>query len=141
MRGKPEDGIFTPVVQGAKVLMGEENLKSIRAKAIKAHGEVMTNLIDTHDTPVGDYTLKKLFEVADADSNGTIDIDEMKAALHKLGFSWLDDGKTQKIVKKGDMNGDNVIDFEEFKRMAPTVLRQNLMKLAKANGGQLGFLS
>jgi hypothetical protein len=33
-----------------------------------------------------------------------------------------------------------VIDFEEFAKAAPKVLRTNLVKLAKQNGNDLGFL-
>mmetsp|Transcript_19329 Transcript_19329/g.41070 ORF Transcript_19329/g.41070 Transcript_19329/m.41070 type:complete len:187 (+) Transcript_19329:67-627(+) len=141
MSGKPKDGIFTPVVKGAKVIVGEGQLKEIRAKVIKAHGELMANFIGTHDWPSGEFALEKLFEAADADGNGRLDKEELKVALQKLGFSWVDDQKAETVAKKGDLDGDGLIDFEEFKKLAPTVLRQNLMKLAKENGGELGFLS
>jgi len=141
MEGKAKDGVFTPIVKGAKVIVGEARINEIRGKAIKAHSEVMTSLIDTHDTEFGEATLKRLFDAADVDGNGTIDLEEMTLALNRLGFTWLDEAKTQKIVNKGDLNGDDVIDFEEFKKLAPMVLRQNLMKLAKQNGSDMGLLS
>merc|ERR1719323_214187 len=141
MSGKSKEGIFTPIVEGAKVVVGEAQVKDLRAKVIKMHGELMGNFIDTHDSPFGDFALKKLFEAADEDGSGQIDKEELKAALNKLGFSWVDEKKTENIAKKGDKDGDELIDFEEFKKLAPTVLRQNLLKLAKENGGELGFLS
>ena len=38
------------------------------------------------------------------------------------------------------MDDNDVIDFEEFCKEAPKTLRTNLVKLAKANGDELGFL-
>ena len=35
----------------------------------------------------------------------------------------------------------DVIDFEEFVKESPKALRVNLVKLAKANGHDLGFLA
>jgi len=141
MAGTPKDGIFTPVVQGAKVIVGEQQLKEIRAKVIKLHGELMGNFIDTADSPTGDFALEQLFKAADTDGSGKLDKEELKVALQKLGFSWMEDAKVEKVANKGDKDKDGLIDLDEFKKLAPTVLRQNLMKLAKENGAELGFLS
>jgi hypothetical protein len=142
MEGTAKDGIFTPVVQGAKVIVGEQQLKEIRAKVIKMHGELMGNFIDTADSPSGDFALEQLFKAADTDGSGKLDKAELKVALQKLGFSWMEDDKNvDKVAKKGDKDKDGLIDLDEFKKLAPTVLRQNLMKLAKENGAELGFLS
>merc|ERR1712032_645941 len=142
MSGKPKDGIFTPIVQGAKVIVGEQQLKEVRAKVIKMHGELMGNFIDTADSPSGDFALEQLFKAADTDGSGKLDKEELKAALQKLGFSWMEDDKNvEKVAKKGDKDDDGLIDLDEFKQLAPQVLRQNLMKLAKENGAELGFLS
>eukprot|EP00419_Tripos_fusus_P081028 CAMPEP_0172940514 /NCGR_PEP_ID=MMETSP1075-20121228/224073_1 /TAXON_ID=2916 /ORGANISM="Ceratium fusus, Strain PA161109" /LENGTH=264 /DNA_ID=CAMNT_0013801913 /DNA_START=68 /DNA_END=863 /DNA_ORIENTATION=- len=139
--GKAKDGIFTPLVQGAKVIVGEAELKKIRANVIKMHGELMGNFIGTANSDFGDFALEKLFEAADEDGSGQLDKEELKVALNKLGFSWVDDDKVDKVATKGDKDGDGLIDLEEFKKMAPMVLKQNLMKLAKENGSELGMLS
>ena len=39
-----------------------------------------------------------------------------------------------------DANGDGVISIEEFCTEAPKTLKTNLVKLAKQNGSDLGFL-
>mmetsp|Transcript_87498 Transcript_87498/g.173643 ORF Transcript_87498/g.173643 Transcript_87498/m.173643 type:complete len:190 (-) Transcript_87498:44-613(-) len=139
--GKAKDGIFTPIVEGAKVIVGEGELKKIRANVIKMHGELMGNFIGTANSDFGDFALEKLFEAADEDGSGQLDKEELKQALNKLGFTWVDEDKVDKVAKKGDKDGDGLIDLEEFKKMAPTVLKQNLMKLAKENGSELGMLS
>lgn len=142
MAGKPKDGIFSPAVGLLKGVMGEDELKKMRAKIIQAHGSVMGQFIETSDSAFGQWTLKKMFEVADEDGSGELDKKELRAALQKLGFEWMDDEKQiDKVVKKGDKDDDGLIDFEEFKKLAPTMLKQNLMKLAKENGGELGMLS
>ena len=41
---------------------------------------------------------------------------------------------------EADANGDGFIDFEEFCKDAPKTLRMQLIKLAKQNGNDLGFL-
>merc|ERR1712079_981573 len=108
---------------------------------IKMHGELMGNFIQTADSDFGDFALKKLFEAADEDGSGRLDKEELKAALNKLGFSWVDEDKADKVATKGDTDGDGLIGFEEFQEMAPSVLKQNLMKLAKENGSEMGLLS
>jgi len=123
MAGKPKDGIFTPLVEGAKALIGEDRLKKYRAEIIKAHGGVMGAALDTSDSQLGQMTLKMLFEYADADGSGELDEDELRAAMKQLGFEWLDnDKKMETLMKKGDKSGDGLIDFEEFKVLAPTCL-------------------
>ena len=44
------------------------------------------------------------------------------------------------IINKADADKNEVIDFEEFVKETPKVLRVTLVKLAKANGHDLGFL-
>ena len=75
------------------------------------------------------------------DGNGTIDRDELKIALRKLGFSHLNDAQIDAIMKRADGDENCVIDYDEFVKDAPKTLKVNLVKLAKANGAELGFLS
>merc|ERR1711879_842174 len=112
MGGQAKDGIFTPLVQGAKVIVGEGEFKKIRANVIKAHGQLMGNFIDTADSPTGDFALEQLFNACDADGSGSIDKEEMKAALLALGFEWMEDEKKlDSVVKKGDKDKDGEIDL------------------------------
>ena len=81
------------------------------------------------------------FDECDADGNGTLDREEIKDALNSLGFTFIEDKQIDKIFKKADGNGDEVIDFEEFVKETPKTLRSSLIKLAKQNGHDLGFLA
>ena len=81
-----------------------------------------------------------MFEAADSNDDGSLDVEEIKAACEALGFDWIDDEKSRKLIINNDQNLDEVINFEEFVISAPKMLRVNLVKLAKKNGNDLGFL-
>ena len=66
---------------------------------------------------------------------------ELKDALQALGFSHLGDAAIDGIFARADADGNAEIDFEEFMVEAPKTLCTNLIKLAKPNGTDLGFLS
>jgi len=133
-------GIFAPLVLGAKSVMGAQELKEFRASVIAKHSKVIAEFVDTSASPFGQLVLKSMFEYADKDGNGTLDRQEVREALQDLGFDFLDEKQVGTIVKKADKDKDEVIDFEEFVKETPKVLRVNLVKLAKRNGHDLGFL-
>ncbi|CAE8613681.1 unnamed protein product [Polarella glacialis] len=133
-------GLFSPVVEGAKVALGPEELNKVRAEVIKAHTKVISFFVDTAQSKFGKIALKKLFEAADADGSGKLSREEVRSCLTALGFAWNDEDRVDGLVAKSDLNGDEELDFEEFVLQAPVTLRQNLVKLAKKNGDDLGFL-
>lgn len=134
------EGIFAPLVLGAKAVMGEQELKELRAAVIAKHSKVIAEFVDTSESPFGQLVLRKMFEYADKDGNGSLDKEEVKAALYDLGFDFLDEKQLAKMMDKADADGNDVIDFEEFAKNTPRALRTNLVKLAKKNGHDLGFL-
>jgi len=134
-------GLFAPVVVGTKRVMGEKELNKLRGEVIAAHSKVIGAFVDTSESQFGQIVLKRMFEAADKDDNGTLDREEIKDALHALGFTFIEDKQLDKIFERGDMNGDEVIDFEEFVKETPKTLRSSLVKLAKQNGHDLGFLA
>ena len=73
-----------------------------------------------------------MFAYADKDGNGTLDKDEVRAALYDLGFNFLDEKKIATLMGKADQNNDEVIDFEEFVKGSPKALRFKLVTLSIA---------
>jgi hypothetical protein len=136
-----QEGIFSPAVLVAKDVLGDETLNKIRAKVISKHSDVIASFVDTSDTKLGKAVLQALFEAADKNGNGFIEQDELAAALGSLGFDWLKEKQLQGIFARSDADGNGSIDLEEWMEEAPKTLRTNLIKLAKKNGGELGFLS
>merc|ERR1712085_24707 len=130
-------GIFAPVVMLAVDQMGRKELNAFRASVIAEHTKVISSFVDTSESKFGQIALKTLFEAADEDGNGTL----VKAALNALGFNFIEDKQVNTIFKRADTDGDEVIDFEEFVKETPKTLRTSLVKLAKQNGHDLGFLA
>ena len=141
MMGTAKNGIFSPIVRLAKRLVGKERFLSFRGRVIGAHTKVIQAFVDTSDSPFGCLALEKLFELADLDGDGTVDRDELEKALKKLGFYHLSAGQIDAIMKRADEDDNCVIDYDEFVKEAPKTLKTNLVKLAKNNGAELGFLS
>lgn len=134
-------GPFSPAVDVAKVLMGQQELSRLRGEIIKAHTQTISAFVDTSDSWFGRVALQVLFTAADEDGSGALDKEEVEIAARKLGFAWLRDGKVDDLIRKVDTDENAVIDFEEFAQAAPKTLRQNLVKLAKQNGKALGFMA
>lgn len=134
-------GIFAPAVLGAKAVMGDKELNTLRGKVIAEHSKVISAFVDTSESKFGQLVLSRMFEAADKDGNGTLDRQEVKDALHALGFTFVEDKQLDAVFGRADQNGDQVIDFEEFVKDAPKTLRSSLIKLAKQNGHDLGFLA
>lgn len=140
-RKKAIQGIFAPLVKGAKTIAGEKEINKLRGKVIAEHTKVISAFVDTSESPFGQIVLKRMFEAADADGNGTLDKEEVRAALHALGFTFVQDKQLNQIFNRADSDGDEVIDFEEFVKETPKTLRTSLVKMAKNNGHDLGFLA
>lgn len=138
---KHQEGLFSPIVIAAKKLIGEKSLNKLRGDAISLHSSVITSFVDTAETPFGKTVLKTLFSITDKDASGTIEEQELKQAFNILGFTWLQDKQVRGILERADSNQDGRIDMDEWINEAPKTLRTNLIKLAKKNGGELGFLS
>jgi len=135
-----KEGIFSPIVKVAKDVVGEKEINSIRGKFITAHSNVIKDFVATHPSPIGERAIRDMFTIADIDGDGEISKEELKVAVSKIGFTWLGDKQIDGIFKRADLNGDGVIDFEEFKEETPKILKTNLVKLAKKNGGDMGWL-
>jgi hypothetical protein len=137
---KHTHGVLSPFVRMAKHMVGDQKLNQIRGQVISLHSNVIDRFVQTYDSAVGSAVLKAIFELADRDHNGKVDADELAEAVHALGFSWLQDKQVQGIVQRADADGDGALNYEEWFQEMPKLLRTNLIKLAKKNGGDLGLL-
>jgi len=136
-----QQGLFSPIVLLAKDLMGDDELTKLRAKVISIHSDIISSFVNTYETAYGNLALRVLYSIADKNKDGSLDENELKSALHNLGFSWIQEKQLKGIIKRADVDGNNVIDFKEFCEEVPRTLRTNLIKLAKKNGGEMGLLA
>ena len=135
-----KDGPLSPVVILAKKVLGDAGLNKLRGKVIGLHSDIIGSFVETASSPFGEQVLKTMFQLADQNKNGKIEVEELSASLRALGFD-LKDKQIKGIFDRADLDANGDIDFEEFRKEAPKTLRTNLVKLAKRNGGDLGFLS
>jgi uncharacterized membrane protein YphA (DoxX/SURF4 family) len=134
------DGPLEMLVLTVRDVLGEEAFQKVRAKVIKDHSKVISDFVETSDSEFGQSVLKRMFEIADKDKNGTLDREELRQAMMALGFVGTTDSDLNRIMKRTDSDDNGVIDYEEFVKGAPDVLRKQLTQLAKSNGHDLGFL-
>lgn len=139
-KNKHKEGIFSPAVKFGKTLLGEVELNRLRGNAIAIHSDVIKNFVDTAETEFGTNVLRTLFKFADRNQNGKIEMNELEDALKTLGFHFLEEKQIQGIFKRAGGEEKGFLTTEEFMAEAPKTLKTNLVKLAKSNGGELGFL-
>jgi len=138
--GSHKEGVFSPIVVAAGTILGDKQLNKIRGKFIAIHSDLIKSFVGTSDSDVGQAVLRQIFNLVDTDKSGYLDKDEITVALNLLGFKWLKEKQVGKIFERADANGDLEISLEEFMAEAPKTLKVNLVKLAKTNGGDMGFL-
>merc|ERR1712087_878862 len=93
LKGAAKDGIFTPLVRVVRRVVGKDRFNKAKSKIIAEHTKVIQAFVETSDSPFGCIALQTLFELADENSDGTIDRDELEKALKKLGFYHLKDAQ------------------------------------------------
>lgn len=90
-------------------------------------------VIGQHLTPDEIAGLKELFKSIDADSSGTITVEEMRKALAQWGHK-INEVELQSLMAIADVDGDGLIDYNEF--VAATM---HLSKLEKEELLQQAF--
>lgn len=139
--GNPhKEGVFSPIVIAAGTILGDDQLNKIRGKVISLHSDLIKSFVNTADSEFGKAILRQLFNFVDTDKSGYLDKEEVATALNLLGFKWLGEKQVDGIFERADADGDLTISLDEFMIEAPRLLRTNLVKLAKANGGEMGLL-
>ncbi|KAK6126898.1 hypothetical protein DH2020_014365 [Rehmannia glutinosa] len=75
-------------------------------------------LFNSNKEEQGDDELKEAFDVFDGNKDGLITVDELGLVLSSLGFTEgnkIEDCK--EMIRKVDMDGDGMVNFDEFKMM------------------------
>jgi hypothetical protein len=137
---KHKEGLFSPIVYAAKEIMGDTELNRLRGNIISMHSNVIKSFVATAESDFGNQVLRVLYSKTDQDGNGKIEMEELEKALQVLGFNWLQEKQIKGIFKRAGGEEKGYITLEEWEAEAPKTLKTNLVKLAKSNGGDLGFL-
>ena len=140
-KNSDNEGLFAPAVLLTKEIIGITELNKLRGKIIKMHSDVIGDFTETAQSEFGIQVLKVFFTLADKNGDGTIDKEELTAALRALGFDFLKEKEIAQIFKRADGDKNGALDFEEWSKAATPTLKKNLIKLAKKNGHDLGFLA
>mmetsp|Transcript_2066 Transcript_2066/g.4404 ORF Transcript_2066/g.4404 Transcript_2066/m.4404 type:complete len:211 (-) Transcript_2066:145-777(-) len=138
---KNAEGIFAPAVLLSKDIVGETEINKLRAKIISLHSDVIGKFTSTAQSEFGNQVLKVLFNLADKNGDGTISEEELTVALKALGFDFLKEKQIAGIFGRADSDKNGELDFDEWQKAAPKTLKASLVKLAKKNGHDLGFLA
>ena len=78
--------------------------------------EFLTMMARKMKTTDFEEELRAAFDVFDKDGNGFITAQELAIAMKNLGEKMTQDD-IQRMIREADLDGDNQIDFEEFKKM------------------------
>ena len=70
--------------------------------------------------------LKDLFSLYDNDNSGSINKTELKLLMNSLGY-YPSDEMIQQMILENDVDGDELIDFEEFVQMAQKYKKEEAM--------------
>ncbi|GLI64986.1 hypothetical protein VaNZ11_008411 [Volvox africanus] len=68
--------------------------------------------------------MREIFLEIDKDKSGTISVEEFSDALKKKGVQGLTESDVSRMIQEADVNGDGMIDYEEF--LAATINRSKL---------------
>lgn len=79
---------------------------------------------------------KRVFTIADADGNGTLDKEEMSTLISATGFNFSD-AKVQEIIAAADANMDGLISYEEFVPLMIAMLRPKKLNAGNYSDEQL----
>lgn len=110
--------------KGMRIAMTDEELEDLIAKSddnrdgLIDFGE-FCKLLEEANMGGEETMLKEAFDVFDKDQDGLISVDELGMVLSSMGL--LSEGKKVEecleMISKVDMDGDGMVNFDEFKRM------------------------
>ena len=84
--------------------------------------------------------LKDLFSLYDNDNSGSINKTELKLLMNSLGY-YPSDEMIQQMILENDVDGDELIDFEEFVQMAQKYKKEEAINPSNALRNALQWVS
>lgn len=135
-----QEGVLSPAVYFLRDILGDDDLNKLRGQQIALHSTVIRTFVDTAESPSGEKVLTAMFQQADKNRNGRMELEEFEKIFKSLGFSWLDKPKMENLFARAGGKDKGYITLKEWKEEAPKILKKNLVRLAKQNGGNLGLL-
>lgn len=75
--------------------------------------EFLSLMAISSSAQVSEEEMLEMFQLFDANGNGTISKDELREAMKKLGEP-LSEKEVSDLIATHDKNGDGVIDYKEF---------------------------
>ena len=78
---------------------------------------ITASLMNPSHSQTGPSPLDKAFDRVDTDGSGTIDVDELRAALREAGVQ-VSKREAALMIKRADKKGTGTVSREEFRRMA-----------------------
>jgi Ca2+-binding EF-hand superfamily protein len=98
----------------------EEKLTEVLTKAKSLEEQVARQEKVVGSIKVGEWSNERVFAAFDADNNDNLDVSELKLALTALLEKEVSNSDAAKLVKKYDVDGDGLLNFDEFCACAKT---------------------
>lgn len=78
--------------------------------------------------------LREIFDALDTDGSGSIDFEELRDGVEKIGLN-MPDSKLERLIEEADVDNDDEVDFEEFKKVVEQ--SKKWKQLSRTFGAQL----
>jgi len=130
-------GMFTPYIDLAKDIVGEDFVLEQRKDWIQNHTEYIAAGVKMTKSVWG----APLFSNFDSNGDGVMDRKEFASYIEEMsGGERPSKDKVDKMMRNYDPDG-NGIEMAEFMDASPTFVRKSLIKIASRNGKKWGLMA
>ncbi|RZB49559.1 Calmodulin-like protein 8 isoform B [Glycine soja] len=102
-----------PTVEELQIMMNEVDMDG---NGTIEFGEFLNLMARKMKETEAEEELKEAFRVFDKDHDGYISPSELRSVMRTIGEKVTDE-EVEQMVKEADLDGDGLIDYEEFVRM------------------------
>ena len=72
--------------------------------------------------------IQRIYNILDYDKDGTLSIHDFEKLFNSYNGAKMDMDVWNDLLEEADVNGDGVVDFEEFQNAMGNILKKNLKK-------------